>query len=66
MPNALERIVNQVIRENPDKVQDYLEGKPSALAKLAKELADKVRQQGDIDFEAARDLLESKLEGMRS
>ncbi|MDQ3704511.1 MAG: protein kinase [Chloroflexota bacterium] len=63
--SELERLVDEVIANNPQAVADYLDGKRQALLVLLRDLRDRAKDRIKIDINEARELLVRKLEELR-
>jgi Asp-tRNA(Asn)/Glu-tRNA(Gln) amidotransferase B subunit len=61
----LERLVDEVIANNPEAVADYLEGRQQALVTLLRDLRDRAKDRIKIDINEAREVLVRKLEELR-
>lgn len=63
--SELERLVDEVIANNPQAVADYLDGKRQALLTLLRDLRDRAKDRIKIDINEAREVLLRKLEELR-
>ncbi|MDQ5825816.1 MAG: protein kinase [Chloroflexota bacterium] len=63
--SELERLVDEVIANNPQAVADYLDGKRQALLVLLRDLRDRAKDRIKIDINEAREVLVRKLEELR-
>jgi Asp-tRNA(Asn)/Glu-tRNA(Gln) amidotransferase B subunit len=61
----LERLVDEVIANNPEAVADYLDGRRQALLVLLRDLRDRAKDRIKIDINEAREVLVRKLEELR-
>jgi serine/threonine-protein kinase len=63
--SELERLVDEVIANNPEVVADYLDGRRQALLVLLRDLRDRAKDRIKIDINEAREVLVKKLEELR-
>ncbi|MEA2575314.1 MAG: eukaryotic-like serine/threonine-protein kinase [Chloroflexia bacterium] len=63
--SELERLVDEVIANNPKAVADYLDGKRQALLVLLNDLRERAKDRLKININEAREVLVKKLEELR-